>query len=192
MERFADQALTRNEKRQRQSINSLERFEFKMVEVDDNVRETSLARRSFSYEAGYNMINNYKLLKDLGHGSFGKVKLCVEMDSGKQFAIKIIDKTILRRREGVGVKNNFLGDVLKEIAIMKKLRHPNIVELREVINDPHHDKIYIVQEFMEKGALMADADEGRWVPLPLDQARKRFRDILSGLEYLHFQKIIHR
>ena len=44
-----------------------------------------------------------------------------------------------------------LDDVKKEIAIMKKMRHPNIIRLYEVIDNPNSDKIYMVMEYAKNG-----------------------------------------
>lgn len=79
----------------------------------------------------------------------------------------------------------------REIAILKKCSHPNIVELKEVLDDVKSNKIYLVLEYLECGEILWQSGEG--VPLmTLDQAREVARDVISGLEYLHFQGIIHR
>eukprot|EP01029_Cantina_marsupialis_P002547 TRINITY_DN1237_c2_g2_i2.p1 TRINITY_DN1237_c2_g2~~TRINITY_DN1237_c2_g2_i2.p1 ORF type:complete len:319 (-),score=101.30 TRINITY_DN1237_c2_g2_i2:38-994(-) len=71
---------------------------------------------------------------------------------------------------------------------MKKLSHPHIVNLLEIIESTNDDKVYLVQEYVAGGSLMSDSNE----PLGNSLARKYFRDILRGLEYLHFQKCVHR
>jgi [calcium/calmodulin-dependent protein kinase] kinase len=78
----------------------------------------------------------------------------------------------------------------REIAVMKKLDHPNVVRLVEVINDPHHRLIYLVQEYVEKGTIMKEG----WGQEGMDEelARKYMRGILRGLEYLHFQNVVHQ
>ena len=68
---------------------------------------------------------------------------------------------------------------------MKKLHHPNVVRLFEVIDDPSSEKIYLVMEYCEKGALMRGTMKQE--PLDLEVARNSFRDVLRGLRYLHFQ-----
>lgn len=74
---------------------------------------------------------------------------------------------------------------------MKKCAHPNIVRLKEVLDDFKSNKIYLVLEYLECGEITWQSGEG--VPLmTIKQARDVARDVTSGLEYLHFQGIIHR
>ncbi|KDN52181.1 kinase-like protein, partial [Tilletiaria anomala UBC 951] len=81
--------------------------------------------------------------------------------------------------------------VKREIAIMKKCQHENIVRLREVIDDPQSKKIFMVLEYMAGGEVQWKDEQGR-PTLTVDEARRTFRDVVLGLEYLHYQGIIHR
>lgn len=81
--------------------------------------------------------------------------------------------------------------VKREIAIMKKLAHENIVSLKEVIDDPASKKVFMVLEYMEGGEVQWK-DERNFPTLTVDEARRTLRDIVLGLEYLHYQGIIHR
>ncbi|KAJ8118828.1 hypothetical protein ONZ43_g3917 [Nemania bipapillata] len=79
-----------------------------------------------------------------------------------------------------------------EIAIMKKLNHPNLVALIEVLDDPEDDSLYMVLEMCEKGVVMKiDLDQPA-KPYNSDSCRTWFRDLILGIEYLHAQGIIHR
>ncbi|KAJ1028813.1 hypothetical protein NDA16_001978 [Ustilago loliicola] len=81
--------------------------------------------------------------------------------------------------------------VRREIAIMKKCSHHNVVQLKEVIDDPQSKKIFMVLEYMEGGEIVWKDDQG--LPtLTVDEARSILRDVVCGLEYLHYQGIIHR
>ncbi len=73
---------------------------------------------------------------------------------------------------------------------MKRLQHKNVVRLYEVIDDPAKDCFYLVQEYMMLGPVMISDEHAE--PLKPDVARKFFRDILLGLDYLHFQGVVHR
>ncbi|KAJ4445477.1 hypothetical protein ANN_07285, partial [Periplaneta americana] len=86
-------------------------------------------------------------------------------------------------------KVNPLDRVYREIAILKKLHHPNIVKLYEVLDDPVEDHLYLVFELLERGEVLKVPTEK---PLSEDQAWKYFRDVVMGIEYLHYQRIIHR
>lgn len=81
--------------------------------------------------------------------------------------------------------------VRREIAIMKKCSHDNVVQLKEVIDDPQSKKIFMVLEFMEGGEVVWKDDQGH-PALTVDQSRQVLRDVVCGLEYLHYQGIIHR
>uniref|UniRef100_A0A8C8VGW4 Calcium/calmodulin dependent protein kinase kinase 1 n=1 Tax=Pelusios castaneus TaxID=367368 RepID=A0A8C8VGW4_9SAUR len=76
-----------------------------------------------------------------------------------------------------------LDRIYQEIAILKKLDHVNIVKLIEVLDDPAEDNLYMGIPVME-----VPTDQ----PFTEEQARLYFKDIVLGIEYLHYQKIIHR
>ena len=77
---------------------------------------------------GQKRVNNYIIVKSLGEGAAGKVKLVEDAESSKLFAMKIQNLSV---KKSLGQRRNFGAD--KEIAIMKKLNHPNIVKLYEVL-----------------------------------------------------------
>ncbi|VDN45261.1 unnamed protein product [Gongylonema pulchrum] len=70
--------------------------------------------------------------------------------------------------------------VQREIAILKKLNHPNIVKLVEVLDDPTDKYLYMVFELLESGPVLDIPTEN-----PLDEriAWSYFRDTVKGLEY---------
>jgi len=113
----------------------------------------------------------------------------LNVDTGGEFAMKILDKKKLKRRR-IGRFGNALQEAQKEIAIWKKLDHPHCVNLKEVIDDPDHHKIYMVSELVTNGAVMPDDIQAD--PIGVERARKYFVQLILGLEYLHLQKIIHR
>ncbi|KTG42272.1 hypothetical protein cypCar_00000359 [Cyprinus carpio] len=88
-------------------------------------------------------IGNYRLLKTIGKGNFAKVKLARHILTGKEVAIKIIDKTQLNPTS--------LQKLFREVRIMKTLRHPNIVQLFEVIET--EKTLYLVMEYASGGEL---------------------------------------
>jgi [calcium/calmodulin-dependent protein kinase] kinase len=67
--------------------------------------------------------------------------------------MKVLSKRKLNRIF-ISKTRTALSDVEREIAVMKKLDHPNIVNLIEVLDDPAHDKLYIVMEYVANGSLM--------------------------------------
>jgi calcium/calmodulin-dependent protein kinase kinase 2 len=75
---------------------------------------------------------------------------------------------------------------------MKKLDHPNLVSLIEVLDDPREDSLYMVMEMCKKGVVMRVGLDQRADPYPDDACRYWFRDLLLGIEYLHAQGVVHR
>lgn len=71
-------------------------------------------------------------------------------------------------------------ELVKEIAILKKLNHPNIVNLVEVIDDPSTDSLLLVMEYVEGGTLQPQpAGTGRWEPLPEKDVWRYVREVLQ-------------
>ncbi|KAK3401153.1 kinase-like domain-containing protein [Sordaria brevicollis] len=159
-------------------------------------------------------INQYLIKDEIGHGSYGAVRLATDQ-FGKEYAIKQFSKAQLRRRAQSnilrhaprGPRNQSISrfseqkmleakDALflirEEIAIMKKLNHPNLVQLYEVLDDPEDDSLYMVLEMCKKGVVMKMGIHGSVDPLPEEQCRFWFRDLILGIEYLHSQGVIHR
>jgi len=161
-------------------------------------------KRASSEQLGdYVQLNQYKLAGVLGQGSYGIVKLAYNREEDKNYAMKILSKKKLQKKAGIfgrrppprkgaaGVKKpeNPLDKVYREIAILKKIDHPNVVKLVEVVDDPEEDTLYMAFELLEKGEILEMPAEQ---PLTEDVAWTCFRDVLHGLEYLHYQKVIHR
>ncbi|KAI9793541.1 MAG: hypothetical protein M1816_007974 [Peltula sp. TS41687] len=101
--------------------------------------------------SGRKLLNQYEIIDELGRGVQGKVKLGRNLEKNQDVAIKIVDRYSKRRRLGK------LGDpednVKKEVAILKKAIHPNVVALLEVIDDPAKKKVYIVLEYVQLGEI---------------------------------------
>uniref|UniRef100_A0A8C4F931 calcium/calmodulin-dependent protein kinase n=1 Tax=Dicentrarchus labrax TaxID=13489 RepID=A0A8C4F931_DICLA len=144
-------------------------------------------------------LNQYKLKSEIGKGSYGVVKLAYNEDDDKHYAMKVVSKKKLMKQCGFprrppprgpkaaqGEQPKILGPlerVYQEIAILKKLDHINIVKLVEVLDDPAEDNLHMGIPVME-----VPTDN----PLSEEQARLYFRDVILGIEYLHYQKIVHR
>ena len=75
---------------------------------------------------------------------------------------------------------------------MKKLNHPNLVSLIEVLDDPKEDSLYMVLEMCKKGVVMKVGLGETSDPYSDEQCRHWFRDLILGIEYLHTQGIVHR
>lgn len=73
-----------------------------------------------------------------------------------------------------------LQRVYREIAVLKKLDHPNVVKLVEVLDDPAEDHLYMVFELLERGQVLEVPTDK---PLTEKQAWTYFRDVILGIEY---------
>ncbi|KAJ5913559.1 hypothetical protein N7504_002442 [Penicillium tannophilum] len=115
-------------------------------------KETHTAEVDRDLVTGNKVINQYEILEELGRGEHGKVKLGRHITTKQQVAIKIVQRYSKRRR--LGKLGNPEDKVKKEVAILKKARHPNVVSLLEVIDDPNRQKVYIVLEYVENGEIV--------------------------------------
>ncbi|PGH27540.1 CAMKK protein kinase [Polytolypa hystricis UAMH7299] len=115
-------------------------------------KETHTVERDRDSLTGNKLINEYEILDELGRGEHGKVKLGRHLRTGQKVAIKIVQRYSKRRR--LGKLGNPEDKVKKEVAILKKARHPNVVSLLEVIDDPNLQKVYIVLEYVENGEIV--------------------------------------
>ena len=107
-----------------------------------HVLETRTIQRHHNCETGNPTINNYEILGDIGAGVHGKVKMAKDLESGTIVAIKIINRKT-KKRLGDYDPNEQENKIKREIAIMKKCHHPNIVNLIEVIDNPDSQKVYL-------------------------------------------------
>ncbi|XP_029302102.1 MAP/microtubule affinity-regulating kinase 4 isoform X1 [Cottoperca gobio] len=125
-------------------------------------------------------IGNYRLLKTIGKGNFAKVKLARHILTGREVAIKIIDKTQLNPTS--------LQKLFREVRIMKTLNHPNIVKLFEVIET--EKTLYLIMEYASGGEVFDYlVSHGR---MKEKEARAKFRQIVSAVHYCHLKNIVHR
>ncbi|CAL5867655.1 uncharacterized protein PFLUO_LOCUS1874 [Penicillium psychrofluorescens] len=115
-------------------------------------KETHIVEVDRDLITGNKVINQYEILEELGRGEHGKVKLCRHVATKQKVAIKIVQRYSKRRR--LGKLGNPEDKVKKEVAILKKARHPNVVSLLEVIDDPNQQKVYIVLEYVENGEII--------------------------------------
>lgn len=127
------------------------------------------------------IFGKYELGKLLGCGAFAKVYHARDIKDGRSVAIKIVNKA--------RVNNAILmSNIKREISIMRRLRHPHIVKLDEVLATK--TKIYFVMEFVKGGELFAKiAKAGKFSE---DQSRKIFQQLISAIRYCHSRGVYHR
>ncbi|XP_061049841.1 serine/threonine-protein kinase SIK1 isoform X2 [Eubalaena glacialis] len=122
----------------------------------------------------------YDIERTLGKGNFAVVKLARHRVTKTQVAIKIIDKTRL--------DSSNLEKIYREVQIMKLLNHPHIIKLYQVMETK--DMLYIVTEFAKNGEMFDYLTSTGH--LSESEARKKFWQILSAVEYCHSHNIVHR
>lgn len=126
-------------------------------------------------------VGKYLLGKTLGQGTFGKVKYATDSESGRAVAIKMMDKAKIRA-------NNMGDQIKKEISILKLIKHPNVIQLIEVLAS--QTTIYIVLEVVTGGELFDKIiEEGHFSE---DEARHYFRQLIDGIEKCHEAGVCHR
>ena len=127
------------------------------------------------------ILGYYEVLSELGSGTFGTVLKVSDVRTGEVAAMKCISKNKIQR--------NKMGDqVKKEINTMKVLRHPNIIQIKDVLMDKTH--LYITMDYVSGGELYSKIAE-RGV-MQEGVARRYFRQVLEGVRYCHGLNICHR
>ncbi|XP_026734811.1 serine/threonine-protein kinase par-1-like isoform X1 [Trichoplusia ni] len=125
-------------------------------------------------------VGNYELEKTIGTGNFAVVKLATHVITKSKVAIKIIDKS---RLDDDNLKKTF-----REIAIMKKLRHPHIVRLYQVMESSH--TIYLVTEYAPNGEIFDHlVSRGR---MSEPEAARAFAQMVAAVGYCHANGVVHR
>ena len=126
-------------------------------------------------------LSNYKYIKNIGEGTFGKVKLAIHILTGEKVAIKILQKSLIK-----GEKQ--YERIQNEIKYLKLLNHPNIIKIYEVIEND--SSFFIVMEYATGGELF------NYIVLKEKLTENEtsffFYQILQGVRKIHEKKICHR
>lgn len=124
-------------------------------------------------------MNRYKVTKQLGDGTYGSVLKAVNRSSGEVVAIKKMKKKFYTWEECMQ---------LREVKSLKKLNHPNIVKLKEVIRET--DELYFVFEFMENN--LYECMKSRERHFPEAKIRNMMYQMFQGLAFMHKHGFFHR
>lgn len=124
------------------------------------------------------IIGNYRIQKTIGQGSYGKVKLAINLKTKERVAIKIINKRNIKNvKQATRIK--------REIRFLKLLHHPHIVKVWDVLETQEH--IYIIMEYARGGELFEYIVAHK--RLKDKEARHFFRQIISAVDYCHRVRI---
>ncbi|CAN6182299.1 unnamed protein product [Urochloa humidicola] len=140
------------------------------------------------------VLGKYELGRMLGQGTFAKVYYARDLSAAgavsgsgtttttsSSVAIKVIDKARLRRTEGM------MEQLRREISIMRMVRHPNVVGIREVLAS--RTRVFVVMEYARGGELFAKVARGR---LTEDHARRYFQQLVAAVGFCHRRGVAHR
>ena len=131
---------------------------------------------------------NYILENTIGEGAFAKVKLAKHIITGEKVAIKILPKRNLTSTNKTIKNNNNISKIKKEINILRRLHHKNIIQLYEIIETENN--LYIIMEYCEGKELFDYIVKRK--RLAESEACRYFQQIINGVEYLHLCNITHR
>ena len=127
------------------------------------------------------IIGNYRIEKTIGEGTFGKVKLGIHIPTEEQVAIKILEKDKIQDRED-------LERISREINFLKRLNHPNIIKIYDIIENSRN--FYIIMELASNGELFKYIVKKK--KLEETEASYFYYQLILGLEAIHKKRIVHR
>ncbi|GMH14401.1 hypothetical protein Nepgr_016242 [Nepenthes gracilis] len=124
-------------------------------------------------------MERYKIIKEVGNGTFGSVWRAINKQTGEVVAIKKMKKKYYSWQECIN---------LREVKSLRKMNHPNIVKLKEVIRE--HDILHFVFEYMECNLYQLMKERGK--PFSEIEVRNWCFQVFQGLAYMHQRGYFHR
>jgi 5'-AMP-activated protein kinase, catalytic alpha subunit len=127
-------------------------------------------------------VGPYVLDETLGRGNFGKVRQARHLETGVEFAVKVVDKRVLED----DLPSNL--DIRREMSILRAVDHPNIIHLHEVMVSK--SRVYLVMDLARGGDFFQlISKNGR---LKEGTARKYFRQLVDAIDHCHQRGVFHR
>uniref|UniRef100_A0A8C6Z5L8 non-specific serine/threonine protein kinase n=1 Tax=Nothoprocta perdicaria TaxID=30464 RepID=A0A8C6Z5L8_NOTPE len=126
-------------------------------------------------------MEQYKVLKVLGEGSFGRALLVHHESSNQKYAMKEI---------GLPVSSSNVENSRKEAVLLAKMKHPNIVAFKESFEADGH--LYIVMEYCDDGDLMQKIKHQRGKLFSEDTILHWFVQMCLGVKHIHDKRVLHR
>lgn len=134
--------------------------------------------------ADWEIGSRYEMVKLLGHGSYGQVASAIHKESGKKVAIKKMDGVF---EDEVDCKR-----ILRELALLRRLKHPYVVELFEVIEPKdraNFDTLYVVMELAESDLKKVIKSA---IHLTLKHIQLVVYNLFCAIKFLHSANVLHR
>ncbi|CAD8189954.1 unnamed protein product [Paramecium octaurelia] len=128
-------------------------------------------------------IGNFRLESFLGQGSYATVRLCIEKNSKVKYAIKIYDKSKIN-------DNQKMNNIKREISILKRINHSNIIKLIYAIED--RKSINLLMEYISNQSLAVYVKSKSKRLLPTQEGLYIFQQLANAIKYLHSKNIAHR
>ncbi len=173
--------------------------------------ETDNVTITYDKKTGNKIVNEFYFMDTIGRGAYSKVKKCINLKTKEEFAVKILNKRLLRKKkksygktkEGTLKINYMIEDALNEINIYKSFpgTNKNVLKLYQILNDNKKDKTYLIMELAEKGPLVTLNEKDGVFCINTNYRddiydeeliKTWIYDIANGLKFIHENNIVHR
>lgn len=175
------------------------------------IYETDNVTVTYDKETGNKIVNEFYFMETIGRGAYSKVKKCINLNTKEEFAVKILNKRLLRKKkksygktkEGTLKINYMIEDAINEINIYKSFpeTNKNVLRLYQILNDNKKDKTYLIMELANKGPLVTLNEKTgvfcinsnyRDDVYDEELIKTWIYDTANGLKFLHENNIVHR
>jgi [calcium/calmodulin-dependent protein kinase] kinase len=173
-----------------------------------NIIETDKIEIIYDEESGHKIVNNFIFQEIIGRGAYSKVKRCIDKETKKELAVKVIKNYLLRKKKKAFDKTSsgsllihyMIEDAINEMKTYKAIpkEHPNILSLYQILNDNEKDKTYLIMELAEPLVTINEETgiftlNNKFDNNKYDEKliKKWILEIASGLKFLHENNIAH-
>ena len=176
--------------------------------ISKNIIETDKIEIIYDEESGHKIVNNFIFQEIIGRGAYSKVKRCIDKETKKELAVKVIKNYLLRKKKKAFDKTSsgsllihyMMEDAINEMKTYKAIpkEHPNILSLYQILNDNEKDKTYLIMELAEPLVTINEETgiftlNNKFDNNKYDEKliKKWILEIASGLKFLHENNITH-
>ena len=173
-----------------------------------NIIESDKIEIIYDEESGHKIVNNFIFQEIIGRGAYSKVKRCIDKETKKELAVKVIKNYLLRKKKKAFDKTSsgsllihyMMEDAINEMKTYKAIpkEHPNILSLYQILNDNEKDKTYLIMELAEPLVTINEETgiftlNNKFDNNKYDEKliKKWILEIASGLKFLHENNIAH-